>query len=418
MLRHALGGLGVLAAGVLLAVSAAMNWRFGFSLGKTELDGQIYGAASAAADCFKALVPFFFFAAIKNRIWSQAAAAAVVWVVVTAYSLTSALGHAALNRFDTTGQRAVDAQVYKDLRADLKRAQDQLSWIPQHRPAATVQSAIEGLKTQTHWKTSKGCAEQTRWTREFCQQYFTLTAELAAGQQAAQLEARIADISAKLALSKGGQIMAEADPQAVVLARLANLALPNVKVEDIQTALTIFVALLLEIGSGFGMYVAFSQWRLYDRAAPAIPETRSVPAVSAEPIPAPVAIPAAAAVAQAPPMPALAAPAVKRVTANDNKMPAKGIAPETDVERFYKERIETADGSTVTATELYEDYCAWCEQLNKEPLALPTFGREFGELGVQKQRIGGRTRYIGIALKAATDREEDKKLTVPISHAA
>src|SRR5262245_13121284 len=130
-MRHALGVLGVLAAGVLLAVSAAMNWRFGYSLGKTELDGQIYGAASAAADCFKALVPFFLFAAIRNRMWSQALAAAVVWVVVTAYSLTSALGHAALNRLDTSGQRTVQALTYKDLRADLKRHEDRLSWIPQ-----------------------------------------------------------------------------------------------------------------------------------------------------------------------------------------------------------------------------------------------------------------------------------------------
>ena len=105
MLRHALGVSGVLAAGVLLAVSAAMNWRFGLSLGRTELDGQIYGAASAAADCLKALVPFFFFAAVKNRMWSQAAASSLVWVVVTAYSLTSALGHAALNRADMSGQR-------------------------------------------------------------------------------------------------------------------------------------------------------------------------------------------------------------------------------------------------------------------------------------------------------------------------
>ena len=67
MVRHALGVLGVLAAGVLLAVSAAMNYRFGFSLGKTEMDGQIYGLASAAADCFKALAPFFFFAAVRNK---------------------------------------------------------------------------------------------------------------------------------------------------------------------------------------------------------------------------------------------------------------------------------------------------------------------------------------------------------------
>ena len=134
MARHFLGVLGVIAAGILLAVSAAMNYRFGFSLGKTAMDGQIYGLASAAADCFKALVPFFLFAAIRNRMWSQAAAAAVVWTVVTGYSMTSALGHAALNRLDTTGQRAVEANTYKDTRAEAKRAQEQLAWIPQHRP--------------------------------------------------------------------------------------------------------------------------------------------------------------------------------------------------------------------------------------------------------------------------------------------
>ena len=75
MTRHVLGVLGVIAAGVLLAVSAMMNYRFGYSLGKTPSDGHIYGLASAAADCFKALVPFFFFAAWRNRMWSQALAA-------------------------------------------------------------------------------------------------------------------------------------------------------------------------------------------------------------------------------------------------------------------------------------------------------------------------------------------------------
>jgi hypothetical protein len=110
-----------------------------------------------------------------------------------------------------------------------------------------------------------------------------------------------------------------------------------------------------------------------------------------------------------------------RSGANDNRStvetkvaspaPQRLIAPETDVERFYKERIETQDGSSLTATSLYEDYCAWCEEQQKEPLALPTFGREFGELGVQKARIAGRVRYIGIALKSAGELEEDKKLT-------
>jgi hypothetical protein len=404
-MRHVLGALGVIAAGILLAVSAAMNWRFGFSLGKTEMDGQIYGAASAAADCFKALVPFFFFAALKNRMWSQAAASAVVWVVVTAYSLTSALGHAALNRLDTAGQRAVEAASYKDLRSDLKRAEDQASWIPQHRPAMTVQSEIDGVKNQRAWTTTSGCTEVNgRFTRDFCQKYHTLNAELASAKQATELGGRIDGIKAELAKTEGVSVMSEADPQAAVLAKLSGLLFADIKVEDVQMALTIFVALLLEVGSAFGMFVAFAYWNIHDR--------RRVPAE----VPAVVtAVPVATAVMVEAKKP--------QVIANDNRsLPVqapKMLVPENDVERFYKERIETADAaSSLTASALYEDYCTWCEENQKEPLALPRFGREFGELGIQKVRIAGRTRYTGIALKSGSTHEEDKKLTTTRDKAA
>ncbi len=403
-MRHALGVLGVLAAGVLLAVSCAMNYRFGFSLGRTEFDGQIYGAASAAADCMKALVPFFFFAAVRNKTWSQAAASALVWVVVTAYSLTSALGHAALNRFDSAGQRASAAQTYKDHRADLARAKEQLSWVPQHRPAQTVQADIETVKNEKRWSLSSGCTDvTTSKSRSFCEQYHTLQAELASAEQSVALEARIADVQAKLAQSDGTTVMSEADPQAAVLTKLAGVLAPSIKIEDVQTALTVFIALLLEVGSAFGMYIAFSQWRLYDRHTPAAPRMAPVSTAAAA-----VAAPKAVAIAK------------PRSGANDNRTApaARLIAPETDVERFYKERIETQDGSSLTATSLYEDYCEWCEEQQKEPLALPTFGREFGELGVQKAKVAGRVRYIGIALKSARELEEDKKLPAFGSKAA
>lgn len=407
-MRHVLGVLGVLAAAVLLAVSAAMNWRFGFSLGKTEMDGMIYGSASAAADCFKALVPFFFFAAIRNRMWSQAAAAAVVWVVVLAYSLTSALGHAALNRLDTAGQRAAHAQSYQDLRADLKRAEEQLSWIPQHRPAQAVQAEIESVKLQAPWRWSKECTDiKGAQTRGLCQKYQGLNSELASAEQADALTKRIDDVQQKLANANGNgthgaAMMTEADPQAAVLSKILHfIGAGSVKVEDMQTALTIFVALLLEVGSGFGMYVAFSTWRLHEREAPSAPRL--------EPAVATVATPAVARVAQR------VAPASAPVAiANDNRnVPVqKLVAPESDVERFYKDRIETQDGSSLTATTLYEDYISWCEELDREPLALPTFGREFGELGIQKAKIAGRVRYIGVALKSGAVSEDEKRSTV------
>lgn len=411
-IRHALGVFGIMAAGVLLAVSAAMNWRFGYSLGRTEFDGFIYGSASVAADCLKALIPFFFFAAIKSRMWSQAAAAAVVGVVVTAYSLTSALGHAALNRFDTTGARAVEAQAYKDLRGDLKRAQDQLSWIPQHRPAATVHGEIEALKSQRAWSATNGCTDATRpQSRTFCQQYHGLTAEMASGQQAQALESRIADIQGKLGKTDAMTAMGEADPQATVLANLSGF-----NVEQVQMAMTIFIALLLEVGSAFGMYVAFSQWRLYDREAPAAPSMATVQSTAAVAVAAPQAVPAV------PAAPAIAAAAIKkpRFGANDNRSlpPTKLLVPETDVQRFYKESVDSQDGHTVSATSLYEAYCVWCEERQKEPLALPTFGREIAEFGIQKVKKKDGVRYVGIALKSDLEYEEDKKLPALRAEAA
>ncbi|WP_334147760.1 primase-like DNA-binding domain-containing protein [Hyphomicrobium sp.] len=394
-IRHALGVFGIMAAGVLLAVSAAMNWRFGYSLGRTELDGMIYGAASVAADGLKALIPFFLFAAIRNRMWSQAVAAALVGVVVTAYSLTSALGHAALNRFDTAGHRMVEAQTYQDLRGDLKRAQDQLSWIPQHRPAAAVQGEIEALKSQRAWTFTQACTDITgKQGREFCQKYHGLHAEMASGQQAEALEARIAEIQGKLGKTDAMTVMGEADPQAAVLAKLS-----GVSVDQVQMAMTIFIALLLEVGSGFGMYIAFSQWRLYDREAPAAPKMAAVQSTAA----AAVAAPQQAVAIRKP-----------RFGANDNRsLPStatKLLVPETDVQRFYKESVESQDGHTVSATSLYEAYCVWCEERQKEPLALPTFGREIAEFGIQKVKKKDGVRYVGIALKSDLELEEDKKL--------
>ena len=417
-MRHALGVLGVLAAGVLLAVSAAMNWRFGYQLGKEEFDGVLYGSASVAADCLKALAPFFIVAAMKNRMWVQAAASGMVLMVVVVYSLTSALGHAALNRGDTSGKRATEVQAYQDLRADLKRAKEQLAWVPAHRPAATVQAELSALETQRRWRSTKGCTNATvAPSRRFCEDHAKLGAELASANEAAKLEARIAETQARLG-KLDGVTHSAADPQAVVLAKLAGIFLPGVKVEDVQTALTIFIALLLEVGSGLGMYIAFSQWRLgtavTHRTEVGQPQTvaNDIQPLGAEPIVATEEIEQVATVSITGP----------GDSANDNIAMPKLAVPTaetaSDVEQYREDRIEEAEGSTLTATALYEDYCAWCEERKKEPLALPTFGREFGELGVHKIKTNGRVRYIGVALRSANGIGEDKNSPASIVKAA
>jgi hypothetical protein len=410
MAKHILGVLGVIAAGVLLVVSAAMNYRFGFSLGKTPADGQIYGAASAAADCFKALVPFFFFAAWRNRMWSQAFAAAVVWVVVTGYSMTSALGHAALNRLDMSGQRAAASADYKDMRADTKRAQDQLTWIPAHRPPETVAAELNVHKAQRFWLVTTECTDvKGKSAREYCQQFHKLSAELASGREAQKLETRITDIGTKLARAAGGSVMAEADPQASVLAKVT-----GVEIATVQTGLALLVALLIEIGSGFGMYVAFAYWRMHGHE----PQAAAVSASAVDVAPLrtadrTLALPPAEAVeaeeTAALPAPAQP-PATARLGANDNRTPAKRLLPDSDVQRFYREEVLATDGMSITLNDLYNSYCNWSEDQEKEPLAMPTFSREFRALGVRKEKIGGRVRYFDIALRSEQEAASEDKL--------
>jgi hypothetical protein len=324
--------------------------------------------------------------------------------------------------------------------------EEQVSWIPQHRPAATVSSEMDGLKTQIYWSRTKGCTAVTgRYNRDFCQKYHALSAEHANGIQAAELSKKIMGVKAQLVKSgEAGTALTEADPQAAMLAKIGSLVVAGLKVDDVQMALTIFIALLLEVGSGFGMYVAFSQWRLHDALAlPKVASAASVGrAAAAMPLStqarAPIAVPAiaaaeprveqsvpaiapAAALPASPPAPAALTPPA--VTANDNTdriaQPQRLMAPESDVERFHKEKVEAEEGATITATELYDNYCSWCEEQDKEPLALPTFSREFGELkGIKKAKIAGRVRYIGIAVPGATETAEDTKPPVPIERAA
>src|SRR6185312_6254118 len=163
-------------------------------------------------------------------------------------------------------------------------------------PAETVAAELNVIKAQRHWIHTRECTEVSgKSARDFCQQFHKLNAELASAQQSQKLESRIAEIGAKLSKTAGGTVMAEADPQASVLAKITGL-----EVDTVQTALTIFVALLIEIGSAFGMYVAFAYWRINDRA--------------------PEQVPARAAVADAIVVPAIVAPA-----AGEEAMPAVGL---------------------------------------------------------------------------------------------
>ena len=373
-MRHVLGIAGVTAAAVLLLVSAAMNWRFGYTLGKSEFESQLYGGASAAADCFKALLPFFIFAALRNRSYSQALGGALLFAVCFSYSLTSSLGFAALNRADITGLRVLKVETHADLRADLERSREELKSLPARRPVGTVAGEIEAFKQNGRWLSSAGCAEATAVkSMSYCEGFFKLKAELAIAEQSDKLEAKISQLTNRVSELDSAAAAKATDPQSQMLASLTGRS-----TEEIQLGLTLLIALLVELGASLGFYTAFSYWRIFDVKGLPAPEPIRVPVPAFAPIPVLQALPNCV-------DPELRAAQVK-----------------TDVELYFEERVGRENGSSVTALALYDDYCQWCEVKGRQPLGLPIFTRRFSDLGVQKAKVAGRIRYMDVRLLFST----------------
>jgi hypothetical protein len=347
-----------------------MNWRFGYTLGKSEFESQLYGGASAAADCFKALLPFFIFAALRNRSYSQALGGALLFAVCFSYSLSSSLGFAALNRADITGLRVLKVETHADLRADLERSREELKTLPAHRPAGTVNGEIDAFKQNGRWLSSAGCADATAAkSMSYCEGFFKLKAELAIAEQADKLETKIAQLSTQLGQLDSAAAAKATDPQSQMLARLTGRT-----TEEIQLGLTVLIALLVELGASLGFYTAFSYWRIFDVKGLPAPEPVRAPVPAFAPVPMLQALPGGS---------------------DPDLRPAQ---PKADVELYFEERVGRENGSSVTALALYDDYCQWCEAKSKQPLGLPIFTRRFGDLGVQKAKVAGRIRYMDVRL--------------------
>jgi type IV secretory pathway TrbD component len=268
---------------VICAVSALMQWRFGYSYGRSGAagniwngwtDAHVYGAAAVGIDALKALLPFFFMAALYNRMWLKAAFGVMLWVGAVVTAAAGATGHVALNRFDTVGARAGAMTAYGDLRAELKRDADKMGWVPAHRPIETVQAELNVHKAQRQWLLTRECSEVAgKSAREYCQQFHKLEAELASGVEAGRIQNRIDEVSGKLVAFRAAP--SEADPQAGVISRVT-----GVEQGLVQAILTFLLAAVIEGFAGFGLYAVCGIGAVPARKIEEEPKVEQVPARS------------------------------------------------------------------------------------------------------------------------------------------
>lgn len=243
--------IGLIAAAILIGASATMNYVFASSLGKTPFEGTVLGVVSVAVDILKALLAVFVASAARTGQRMFVFVGGMAFLLFSAASMLAAAGFASQNRGAVADGRASRANQLAATERELTRAEAKLGALPTHRPASLVVEALAGASIDTRWQASKACgAPQSATQREFCRLQATLRLELMAAREAERLDALIADQRGRI--ERLQQVTANtADPQARLLAQAF-----GIDEGQVQRMLMAMIALVVEVSSGLGVYLA------------------------------------------------------------------------------------------------------------------------------------------------------------------
>jgi hypothetical protein len=249
--------VGGAAALTFVVASGLMNWVFMTSLGRSEFEQQILGAVSVAASAFLALLPTLLVWAYRDRRTGFMILALPAFLAFAAFSLSSAVGFSAKNRGSIGEDRALAGERLAAVRRELSETEAKLKSLGAPRPPAVVDELLRGFEQDRRWASSKECRDATaEASRTFCKGYFDLKAELALAGEARRNEERIAELKAQAHGLEEQGAGRQADSQAAVLASV--LGLPAAQVER---GLTLFLAVLVEVGAALGLYFATGHLR-------------------------------------------------------------------------------------------------------------------------------------------------------------
>jgi hypothetical protein len=364
-----LGGLFALG---LALISIGANFWFGTLLTTGE-ERWLYGAVFSLLDALKTVLPVMAAGALAVGLRAKALTACVVFAILTTLSFTAEIGLYATTKSEAVGDAAAAHEKYTQAKAAKEKADADLATIGVTRPAGEIEGDVAALKRDRLYDRSKACSVATAAeSRELCAHLDRLAGERDRALEAAGLRQAAANASVALSKQDVAAAMRKIDPQAETLAKLFAVAGVAVEPDTVRTGLAVLIALLIELGSGLG------PWLAAPSAAPRKSDAKMAPAMAAEARVGPV----------------LELEAVEL-------QPAKPDAGEDLVARWAAASLVKRRGAFVLAAEARASYEAWCAVDGAEPLNATAFGKAMTELGYGRDKVGGRMRYECVALTAA-----------------
>ncbi len=270
-------------------VVAAMVWRFGFSLGKSEIEAQLYGWLGVLGTVLKILLPFWLFA-MGRKIYALLAqgdwqlrhglafvaltlgvvAAIPVWLLWTSLSLTSSLGFAAIHRAEAVNTGQLEEAPY----AKMKHLSQKMDFIPRFRPVAILREKLaKWEQDKGNGLTQKECQLPLMKTERRCRDREVLENELVRALYWRRLDQErkallpllpgkhgtVSDsIASPARLGKeptyGASVDSRKDSGYEMITVLRSKRKPNIA--------NIFLTLGLELVSAFGLFLLFGNKRL------------------------------------------------------------------------------------------------------------------------------------------------------------
>ncbi|MCV0370979.1 hypothetical protein [Filomicrobium sp.] len=344
---------GVVGSLGLVAVSAVLNYRFGIRLGgQDEVERHLYGFGLGLADIVKALMPFCLALAVGKRDWLAALGAGVFLVVASVSSFYAGIGLAAEHRLANAGNNQSVIDRRNNLQAEQKRLQGRLEAIGQVGTHQEVENAIEAAYAQPYGRGkrtvavhSDRCRKNMIATRVACAKIARMQVTLEQAREAEASWGRLREVQAAL----GGldSSVQSADPQLDVLDRVFRWFDAPVEQADIRTGLLLGLGLLLELGSGLGLYTVTTPWRHRDRDV-------------------------------------------------GRRMTTLG-----DVAVWADERLEAVRGERLTANVVFNDYEAWCRDHNFVAMREGVFVEQLmalaHEVGIPMEQSGSNLEFRDVA---------------------